>query len=55
MVSSSEDYRKIIFEQEKRIFEATLKKCKGNKTKAAKMLGLSRSRFYEKLRATGLM
>jgi PAS domain S-box-containing protein len=51
----SEDYRTKLLRQEKKILEAALKKNKGNKTKAAKMLGISRSRFYEKLKVTGLL
>jgi PAS domain S-box-containing protein len=54
-LSFSEDYRTKLLRQEKRILEAALKKNKGNKTKAAKMLGISRSRFYEKLKVTGLL
>lgn len=47
-------YRESLLVEEKRIVETALMKCNGNKTKAAKMLGISRSTFYEKLKATGL-
>jgi len=47
---NEDDYRGSILIQEKRIVETALIKCKGNKTKAAQMLGISRSTFYEKLK-----
>ncbi|HCF49147.1 MAG TPA: hypothetical protein DER60_02620 [Syntrophomonas sp.] len=49
-----DDYRNTILVEEKKIVEKALIKCNGNKTKAAKMLGISRSTFYDKLKGTGL-
>ena len=37
-------------EMEKRLIEDTLASCSGNKKKAADMMGISRSAFYEKLK-----
>ncbi len=47
---SEDNYRGSILLQEKRIIETALMKCNGNKTQAARMLGISRSTFYEKLK-----
>lgn len=47
-------YREAVAEAEKKAILTALQKAGGNKTRAAKILGLSRSRFYEKLNQVGL-
>lgn len=42
--------RDLVHEVEKRELERTLRETNGNKTKAARLLGISRSAFYEKLK-----
>jgi DNA-binding NtrC family response regulator len=37
-------------EVEKRVIEATLRHCDGNRTLAAKILGIDRSTLYEKIK-----
>lgn len=41
-------------EMEKQLIENTLAKCEGNKKKAADVMGISRSAFYEKLKKYGI-
>ena len=41
-------------ETERNLIERTLKACKGNKSKAAKKLGISRTRLYKELDRFGL-
>ncbi|MGR3219331.1 MAG: sigma-54-dependent transcriptional regulator [Candidatus Anammoxibacter sp.] len=41
-------------ETERNLIERTLKACKGNKSKAAKKLGISRTRIYKKIDRYGL-
>jgi DNA-binding NtrC family response regulator len=46
----SQDSPKTLKELEIQAIKQTLKKCKGNKSKTAKMLGISRKAFYKRLR-----
>jgi DNA-binding NtrC family response regulator len=41
-------------ELERQLVESTLAKCVGNKKKAADLMGISRSAFYEKLKKYGI-
>lgn len=52
----SADHRQAVTlgEMEKQLIENTLAKCGGNKKKAADMMGVSRSAFYEKLKKHGI-
>ena len=51
-----EDITRVISlkETERSLIEKVLKACKGNKSKAAKKLGISRTRLYKKLKQYGL-
>lgn len=44
------DRKKSIYETEKQLILEALKKCNGNRTKAAKMLGISRTSLYQKMK-----
>lgn len=47
-------FRSRLGEAEREIIQAALKESGGNKSKAARILGISRSRLYEKLKKLGL-
>lgn len=47
-------FRSRLGEAEREIIQAALEETGGNKTKAARILGISRSRLYEKLKKLGL-
>ena len=47
-------YRMIIAEVERPMFETVMKHANGNQTRAARMLGISRSTLGKKLKAYGL-
>jgi len=46
--------RRILAETERQVLQDTLRQVGGNKTKAAKILGVHRTSLYEKLRAHGI-
>ncbi len=50
-----EDSRLILSDKDKETLIATLQKCRGNKSEAARLLSLSRSAFYYKLAKYGLV
>ncbi len=52
--SSATEYRAVLSDVDKEIIIETLKKTNGNKSAAARMLNLSRSAFYDKLKKYGL-
>ncbi|MCL5045204.1 MAG: sigma-54-dependent Fis family transcriptional regulator [Actinobacteria bacterium] len=54
LVLPGKTYRETLAEAEKRAILAALEKTGGNKAEAARALGISRSRFYEKLGKIGI-
>jgi len=51
---STGNLRRILAEKERQVIQETLRRAGGNKTKAAKMLGIHRTSLYEKMRTHGM-
>ena len=54
LADSGTDLKKIMDETEKALIARTIEKCNGNNSEAIKMLGISKTAFYEKIKKYGL-